>query len=127
RSRPARGRRLSRLARIDALGSLLPPGLPRAPTRPGDEVAADLRCIEARYMPECLNTCELARFCRNEAYGSTRALGRDVAEELGGVESVASALGLARGTLPVSPEQQEVSVLLRHAWSLRRECLGSAA
>src|SRR5690606_41573807 len=127
RSRPARGRRLSRLARIDALGSLLPPGLPRAPTRPGDEVAADLRCIEARCMPECLNTCELARFCRNEAYGSTRALGRDVAEELGGVESDGTALGLARDVLPVSPEQEEVAVLLRQARSVRPEWLGRAA
>jgi hypothetical protein len=120
-------RQLSRLTRIDALLSLLPPGLSLSTTRPADDVATDLREIEARYMPECLNNCELCRFCRDEARGCTRALGRTVAEDLGGVETVETALGLARGELPVSPEQVEAATLLRLAWSVRQECLGSAA
>ena len=112
-------RQLSRLTRIDALLSLLPPTLSLSTTRPAADVAADLRLIEARYMPECLNNCELCRFCRDEARGCTRVLGRTVAEDLGGVETVATALGLARGELPVSPEQVEAAALLRLAWSVR--------
>ena len=120
-------RQLGRLARIDSLLSLLPSTLSLSTTRPAGEVAADLRMIEARYMPECLNNCELARFCRDEARGCTRVMGRSVSEDLGGVETVGTALGLARGELAPSPEQIEAAALLRLAWSLREECLGSAA
>jgi hypothetical protein len=118
-------RQLSRLARIDALLSLLPPTLSLNPARPSSQVADDLRLIEARYMPECLNTCELARFCRDEARGCTRTMGRSVVEDLGGVDTVATALGLARGTLQPSIEQVEAAEQLRLAWSLRASVLGS--
>jgi hypothetical protein len=120
-------RQLSRLTRIDELLALLPPTLSLSISRPAVAIAEDLRLIEARYMPECLNTCELARFCRDESRGCTRVLGRSVAEDLGGVDTVESALGLARGHLAPSPEQVEAASLLQLAWTLRQECLGSAA
>jgi hypothetical protein len=120
-------RQLGRLTRIDALLALLPPDLSLSVARTPEEVAANLYLIEARYMPECLNTCELARFCRNESRGSTRIMGRSVSEDLGGVETVATALELARGALTPSVEQVEAAMLLRLAWSLREECLGAAA
>ncbi len=120
-------RQLSRLTRIDALLSLLPPTLSLSVTRPAAAVVSDLRLIEARYMPECLDTCELARFCRDESRGCTRVMGRTVSEDLGGVETVQTALGLARGRLPASPEQEDAAALLRLAWSLRVECLGGVA
>ncbi|HEY7222955.1 MAG TPA: hypothetical protein VH561_04965 [Micromonosporaceae bacterium] len=120
-------RQLSRLTSIDALLSLVPERLSLDVARPAAAVVEDLRSIEARYMPECLNTCELARFCRHECRGTTRAMGRDVAEELGSVETVDTALQLARGTLPPAPEQVEATRMLRLAWSMRQESLGSAA
>jgi hypothetical protein len=54
-------------------------------------------------------------------------MGRSVSEDLGSVETVATALGLARGALAPSPEQVEATGLLRLAWSMRQETLGSAA
>lgn len=113
-------RQLSRLTSIEELLALLP-DLSLDLSRDPSAVADDLSRAPARYMPECLNSCELARFCRHECRGSgsTRAMGRDVSEDLGGVDTVAMALGLARGTLHPSPEQEETTGLLRLAWSLR--------
>lgn len=120
-------RQLSRLTRIEELLDLLPEGLSLPLDGDPADVAFDLACIEARYMPECLNTCELARFCRHEAQGSTYAMGRTVTEDLGGVQTVTTALDLARGTLTPAPEQAETAALLRLAWAIREESLGSAA
>lgn len=128
-------RQLSRLARVRSLVDSLPGSLSLSleidaagvATRGGDSVAADLSMIEARYAPECLESCELARFCRHEARGCTHAMGRTVREDLGGVEYAATALGLARGTVQPSPEQAEATALLQLAWTLRSECLGQAA
>jgi hypothetical protein len=58
-------------------------------------------------------------YCRHEAAGSTAALGRQVREALGGIESVAQALDLASGAASPSPEQEEAAALLRSAWRLR--------
>lgn len=128
-------RQLSRLARIDTILDGLPAGLTvdlvadeaGAPTRSASEVAEALRQVDARYAPECLATCELCYFCRDEAQGTTSALGRTVREELGGVELVDTALGLAAGTLAPSDEQVEAAAVLRAAARLRIECLRGAA
>ncbi len=128
-------RQLSRLARIDSLVSLLPPVLTfdlcldadGVPQRPAVEVASELHAVEARYAPECLSTCEMAYFCREEARGCTAALGRAVREELGGVETVATALGLAAGTVAPAEDQAEAAELLRLAARLRQESLAGAA
>jgi hypothetical protein len=114
-------RQLARLTSIDELLAMLPPTLSLDPDRTAREILDDLQSIDARYMPECLNTCELARFCRNECRGTLRSMGRAVAEDLGGVDTVTMALGLARGELIPAPEQEEATALLRLAWAMREE------
>jgi len=128
-------RQLSRLERIDSLVDLLPPGLTFDPQvdaagiarRPADDLAAAVRAVPFRYVPECLASCEMCFFCRDEARGTTAALGRDVRDDLGAVETVDVALGLADGTLTPAGEQAEAAAMLRAAARLRRESLGGAA
>ena len=83
--------------------------------------------VPARYAPECLSSCEMCYFCRDEARGATAALGRDARDDLGAVDTVRAALGLADGTLVPSDEQAEAAAILRAAAGLRRESLGGAA
>jgi hypothetical protein len=124
-------RQLSRLERIEALVADLPSGLTfdlyfdsvGVPQRPAVELVEALHSIEARYAPECLDACEIARFCRHEADDDTAALGRSVRDELGGIESVAAALELAEGSRTPAPDQMEAAELLRLAARLRHECL----
>jgi hypothetical protein len=134
-------RQLSRLDRIDDLVDLLPGdltfdldpddrGVPQAAPA---EVVGAIRQVEARYAPECLNTCEMCFFCRDEAHGATATLGRDARDDLGGVEQIATVLRLARGAgLPGGPlgddrDIAEAAALLRTAARLRAETLGPAA
>jgi hypothetical protein len=127
-------RQLSRLQRIDLLLNELPPwltfdlqpGPDGRPQRPQDDVTAALRLVEARYAPECLAGCEMCFFCREEAAGSTAALGREVREDFGGIEQVATVLSLARGRLQPGAEQAEAAQALREAARLRAGCLGEA-
>jgi hypothetical protein len=58
--------------------------------------------------------------------GATVTLGRTAREELGGVEHIAAALRLARGTGVPRPDQVEAAQLLETAARLRQECLGEA-
>lgn len=112
---------LNRLAGIDTLLDALPPAVSLnlakddadRPVRTPAELVEALGCIPARYSPECLASCELAFFCRDEAAGETAVLGKSVREELGGVDTVAAALGLAAGSLLPSDEQAEITALLR--------------
>jgi hypothetical protein len=128
-------RQLSRLARLNTLLDALPadltldlrPDSAGAATRPVGELVEALRHIEARYAPECLSVCEMAFFCRDEAGGSTASLGRSVQEDLGGVDSVAAAIGLATGARQPAEDQAEAAQTLQLAERLRRECLGGAA
>lgn len=124
-------RQLSRLARIDALVAALPVGLSLdlavdaagVPQRPASELTEALASIEARYAPECLSSCEMAFFCRDEARGDTATLGRAARDELGGIESATAVFGLAHGTLTPAPEQTEAAELLRIAARLRAQAL----
>ena len=128
-------RQLSRLAQLDPLLAALPVGLTLDlrtdatgnATRPVAELVAALRQIEARYAPECLSTCEMAFFCRDESRGSTASLGRSVQEDLGGVDTVTVAVGLATGARQPAEDQVEAAQTLRMAERLRRECLGGVA
>ena len=128
-------RQLSRLARIDSLVGLQAPGLTFGleldqaglPHRPAGQLADAVRTVPARYAPECLASCEMCFFCRDEAGGQTAALGRSVADDLGAVPSVPMALGLADGLLTPAADQAEAAALLREAARLRRECLGETA
>jgi hypothetical protein len=117
-------RQLARMDRIDELVATLPPDLSfAAPER----VAASLRVIAPRYAPECLDACELAYFCRDEASGGTAALGRSVRDDLGGIESVAAVLDLASGARTPTDDQAEAAEALRAAYRLRRACLPEPA
>ncbi|WP_283134905.1 hypothetical protein [Rhizohabitans arisaemae] len=126
-------RQLARLKRIDHILDGLPAGFtldlrPDAagtPTRPAAELRTALTTVEARYAPECLDSCEMAFFCRDEARAADRveALGRSVREELGGLESVAAVLALADGTASPTDDQQEIAARLRHVQLLYAEAV----
>ena len=87
-----------------------------------------IRQVEARYAPECLSTCEMCFFCRDEARGRTAALGRDAHEDLGGVEHISTVLRLAGGTYcpAAGTDLAEAADLLRTAARLRADALGEA-
>ena len=101
----------------------LDPDKDGTPRRPPEELAAAIALVPANYAPECLATCELCFACRDEAAGSTGALGRSVREDLGGIEYNAQALALARGQLPPA-ERAEIAALLLRAAQLREQLLG---
>ncbi|MGI5213177.1 hypothetical protein [Plantactinospora sp. CA-290183] len=127
-------RQLSRMTKVDQMLAALPAGLSfdlapdaaGAPTRPPGAIVESLHAVEARYSPDCLAVCELAYFCRDEARGCTAALGTGAREELGGIERVATALGLAHGELTPAEDQAEAAALLRSAARLRAELLAEA-
>jgi hypothetical protein len=126
-------RQLARLDRIEDLAAALPPDLTfdlhlddaGVPHRsPGDLVAA-LTTVDASYAPECLATCEMCYFCRDEADGATGALGKSVREDLGGIEYVGRALQFARAEVPVPAEMAEAAAVLRRAAVLRGAILAA--
>jgi hypothetical protein len=127
-------RQLTRLSRIDDLLDALPPELTldldpdeEGMGRRDPRDLADAVCqVDARYTPECLATCEMCFFCRNEADGSTARLGKPALEELGGIEQMGAVLRLARGVGTPAPEQTEAAAMLRQACVLRAEVLGEA-
>lgn len=127
-------RQLSRIARIDDLLDLLPPGLTLdldadhhgVPQRKPADLAEAIRTIDARYAPECLSTCEMCFLCRDEARGSTAVLGKAAREDLGGIEQIATVLKLARGSQQPGPDQAEAAGLLRTAARLRGDILREA-
>jgi hypothetical protein len=129
------GRQISRLARVDTLVAALPHGLTLdlrldargESSRPVGELVDALRHIDARYAPECLSTCEMGFFCRAEGHGATASLGRQVQEDLGGIDTVAAAVALATGNREPAEDQAEAVQRLRVAEQLRRACLGGAA
>ena len=126
-------RQLARIARIDDLLDLLPndltfdldPDGDGVPRRSPADLADAIRRVDARYAPECLSSCEMCFFCRDEARGCTAALGRDAREELGGVEHVQTALRLARGG-DAPDDLAEAAALLRTAARLRADVLEEA-
>ena len=129
-------RQLSRIARIDDLLNLLPPGLTfdldpddsGVPRRKPADIADAIRQVDARYAPECLSTCEMCYFCRDEARGRTQMLGRAALEDLGCVGHLTTVLHLARGTgVPAAgTDLAEAAGLLRTAARLRAEAAGEA-
>ncbi|WP_431895190.1 hypothetical protein [Nonomuraea sp. bgisy101] len=126
-------RQLARMTSIDRLLAELPDGVTfdlwpddeGVPARPAAELAEALHQVAARYAPDCLSTCDLCFFCRDEARrdGASDLLGRQVRDALGGVATVEEALALAEGRRDPAPGQEEIARLLRDAERLRRECL----
>jgi len=112
---------LARLTSIDQLLETLPAELTfrMADRRDGAVAESVIKLTEAlghlpaRYVPGCLSVCDMAFFCRQEAVGCTAALGVGVREQLGGVETVAEALGLADGTVAPTEHQTEAATTLR--------------
>ena len=127
-------RQLSRLAFIADLIETYPPDITfdlqaddaGVAHRPAEELTDALAILPARYMPECLASCEMCRFCRNEARGTTAALGRVVREDLGGIEYVDTALRLASGDLEPDLDTDDAAAALRTAARMRDECLRAA-
>jgi hypothetical protein len=130
------GRQLSRIARIEDLLARYPedltfdldpaPGKDQVPRRDPADLLRHVRQVEASYSPACLSSCELCFLCRDEARGTTAALGITVRDDFGGIEYTASALRLARGA-PAPPEREEIAGRLRQAAALRTEILGEPA
>lgn len=126
-------RQLGRIARIEELLGQYPDDLTfdldpdehQRPRRPPGDLADAIRQVGANYTPECLSTCELCYLCRDEAQGTTGALGKAVRADLGGIEFTRQALALARGAVP-SPDREEVAVMLLQAAELREQILGGA-
>jgi len=127
-------RQLDRIASVESLLDLYPAGLTfdldpgpgGRPRRPAPELAGAIAQVTASYAPECLATCELCFLCRDEAAGTTGALGKSVRADLGGVEHTAQVLGLAGGALDPSPEREEIAVQLTRAAQLRARLLRAA-
>lgn len=119
-------RQLARLTRIDTILDALPDDLS---FEPGEDLAEAVRAVDARYAPDCMASCEMAFYCRDEARacGATGALGRSVRDDLGGVDSVGTALALADGSLDPSADLAETAAQLRTAARLRSEALDGAA
>jgi hypothetical protein len=130
-------RLLARMDRIATRLDDLPPGLTLdlkpgpdgVPARPRREIAAALEAIDARYLPRCLKTCELAGFCRDEARaaGAVSLLGAEARDHLGGLDTISTALALARGTREPSADQADIARALRHARSIASGLEGGAA
>jgi hypothetical protein len=112
---------LARLTSIDMLLDRLPSELTLDVSdrcdgvlvKPAVDLTDALGHLPARYAPSCLSVCEMAFFCRDEAAGCTAALGVEVRERLGGVETVTEALGLAEGTVAPADDQAEAAAMLR--------------
>jgi hypothetical protein len=116
-------RQLSRMSSVAELIATLPPSVSFDLELPVSSLLESLSAVPARYVPECLSSCEMSVHCRDEARGSAAALGRSVRESLGGIDQVALALDLARGAVSPAPEQAEAAALLRQAARLRDEAL----
>jgi hypothetical protein len=126
-------RQLERIASVEGLLELFPADLTfdldpdpgGRPRRPPGELAGAIGQVTANYTPDCLTTCDLCFLCRDEATGTTGALGKSVRTDLGGVEHAGQVLGLASGTLPPSQERAEIAAQLTRAARLRTDLLGT--
>jgi hypothetical protein len=127
-------RQLSRIAAIDDLLEQVPPDVTFSletddkgkPRRDPAQLRRDVLRVGASYAPQCLASCEMCYLCRDEASGTTGALGKSVREEAGGIESVQKVLSYAyeKDPYPVPEDLAEAAAILRRAATLRRRSLG---
>jgi hypothetical protein len=82
------------------------------------DLEAAVRRLPMRYVPECLSSCDLARFCRHQAVvdDDPSRLGRAARDDLAGLSTLSDALHTARGG-PVGPEAQDLADALRSAYA----------
>ncbi|MEV7030086.1 hypothetical protein AB0N99_07625 [Streptomyces sp. NPDC093272] len=120
---------LSRLRRADDLANALSPTATLDPDRPGAEIDATVRELNASYTPDCLSFCEMSRYCRDEATAcaSPARLGGVVRTSLPGIDSTRTALGHLDGTSAPGPAEEAVITRLRAAERLRRLYGGATA
>lgn len=72
--------------------------------------------VAARYVPDCVQNCDMAKFCRDEAWStdSPSRLGRAARDSLGDVHSLSEALRLARSE--GAGEESDVAAALQEAY-----------
>lgn len=60
-------------------------------------LVAAVSMVDALYVPDCVQSCDMAKFCRAEAWGNDdpARLGRDARDNLAGVHTLADAMRLA--------------------------------
>jgi hypothetical protein len=105
---------LARMVRVEQILAELPPGLTLRLdlNRPAGELGAAVGAIDPCYSPNCLSSCELAFFCRNEGRKRTASLGTNVRDDLGGVETVDKVLALAESPADNGADS-EVAAMIR--------------
>lgn len=128
---------LGRLGRAEDLAALLPAGATfdlsvagdGTPARTGEELARALDHLDAAYTPACLDFCELAHYCRDQAATACEParLGTSVRNELPGIDSTRTALQLIDAALDPDPAQAEITARLRTADRLRARRIAGAA
>ncbi len=92
------------------------------------ETARRLEMIPCLFVPECLSSCDLASFCREQAIrdDSPSRLGRQVRDMLGGVERLGDALILAEADpASVDEEYRDVAESLHFAMGALKRARGS--
>lgn len=90
----------------------------------GDEtlraaLAAAVSAVDALYVPECVQNCDMAKFCRTEAWRTDdpARLGREARDNLAGVHSLEDALRLAKAAPgELEGEPPDVAEALREAY-----------
>lgn len=134
-------RQLNRLDDVEELLDQLPTGITfdlaydgddprtRTATRDRDDLTKALNTTQARYRSNCRHHCQLALFCRSQAHDGqlVDVLGSAAREDLGSIDTIPAALGLADGSLSPAPDQEDLAAALRHAESIRNELFGGAA
>ncbi|WUD72066.1 hypothetical protein OG937_10335 [Streptomyces sp. NBC_00510] len=128
---------LGRLDRAEDLAAMLPAdasfdlsvGRDGSPARTGRELADALDDLTAAYSPSCLDFCELAQYCRDQATTACEParLGTSVRNELPGIDSTRTALSLIDAALEPDPTQADIVERLRAADRLRARRTGGAA
>ena len=79
---------------------------------------AAVSAVDALYVPECVQNCDMAKFCRAEAWShdDPSRIGRSARDSLAGVSSLSEALALARSTQTTKRSNADVGGALREAF-----------
>lgn len=128
---------LGRLSRADDLAALLPADATfdlsldddGKPACTSDDLARALDYLDPAYSPACLDFCELAQYCRDQATAACEParLGTSVRNELPGIDSTRTALKLIDVALDPDPTQTEIVDRLRAADRLRTRRIAGVA
>lgn len=83
-----------------------------------EALTAAVSSVDALYVPECVQNCDMAKFCRSEAWSNDdpARVGRDARDSLAGVSSLEEALALARSLETADESGADVGSALRDAF-----------